>query len=299
MEKEKIKIKILGASFAHRRGQNTAWLVNYALKAAENFGEKISEIADIETEFIDLSRKNVKRCLGCVRMFCIPGPYKGENISRVGCPIKDDYVATEFKQKLGEADGYIFGSPVFNGTYTSLFKTVMERTVAMTWDGIINDSGKRGYSYLNNKPAGFVAVATWFGQELALMDMNRYVQGMDILPVTWLQGARSISGPPFGKFPYEDDGKEIGAKKDRMGQWTTILTGRRVAEIAVMIKLARRELGKIYDREFMQWFHPPHGGESWAWKRLKPEDEKYLQEWKAGADYETATLKKARKKGGA
>ena len=292
---EKVKVKILGVSLAHRRGQNTAWLVNYALKAAEKFGRRISKIADIETEFVDLSRKNIKRCLGCTKMFCVPPPYKGENITRVGCPIKDDYLATEFKQKVAEADGFIFGCPVFTGTYTSLWKIVFERLVFFTWDGYINESGKRGYSILNNKPAGTVTVATWMGQELALQDMNRMIQGMDTLPVTWLQGGRAISGPPYGPWPFEDGGKEIAAKKDRYGQYSTIMAGRRVAEVAVMIKLARRDLGELYDTEFMQWFHPPQGDESWAWKHLDPEDEEFMQNWKAGADYETKTVRKSGK----
>lgn len=282
---EKVKVKILGVSFAHRRGQNTAWLVQYALKAAEKFGRKIGTVADIETEFVDVADKEIKPCRGCTKLFCIPNPYKGENIVRKGCIIKDDYLATVLKPKIGEADGFVFGAPVFTGTYTSKFKVAFERITGYTWDGVINDTGKRGYSYLNNKPAACVTVATWMGQDLTLQDMNRLLQGTDMLPVSWLMGGRATSGPPFGPFPYEDDGKEIGVKKDRMGQWTTLMAGRRVAEITVMIKLARRDLGEIYDREFMQWFHPPHGDESWAWKRLDPEDEKFMQNWKAGGKY--------------
>lgn len=291
---EKVKIKILGASFAHRRGQNTAWLVNYALKATETFGRKISNLVDIETEFVDMSRKKIKQCLGCTKLFCVPTPYKGENITRVGCPIKDDYLATDFLKKLHEADGFIFGSPVFTGTYTSLWKLAFERMALFTWDGIINDTGKRGYSPFNNKPAGTITVSTWMGTEVALADMNRMIQGMDMIPVSWLQGGAATSGPPYGPFPFEDNAKEIAVKKDRLGLWRTLMTGRRVAEIAVMMKLARRDLGEIYDKEFMQWFHPPHGGESWAWKTLDPQDQKFMDEWKAGADYETDSLKKAR-----
>jgi multimeric flavodoxin WrbA len=280
---DKVKVKILGVSFAHRKGQNTAWLVQFALKAAEKFGRKISPVADIETEFVDLGDKKITPCLGCTELPCVPLPYEGDKIVRKGCRIKNDFLATELKPKIGEADGFVFGAPVFTGTYTSKFKVAFERITGYTWDGYINDSGKRGYSFLNNKPAGCVTVATWSGQDLTLQDMNRLLQGTDMLPIAWLQGGRAVSGPPFGPFPYEDKGDEIAVKKDRLGQWTTLMTGRRVAEIAVMMALARRDLGEIYDREFMQWFHPPHGDESWAWKRLDPADAKFMDEMKPPA----------------
>lgn len=64
-------MKILGISCAHRSGRNTAWLVLYALKAAEKFGRRISEIANIETEFVDLAHKEIKQCRNCQR-FCLP-----------------------------------------------------------------------------------------------------------------------------------------------------------------------------------------------------------------------------------
>ena len=55
---EKVRVKILGLSCGHRKGRNTAWLVQYALKAAEKFGRLITEVADMETEFIDLADKD-------------------------------------------------------------------------------------------------------------------------------------------------------------------------------------------------------------------------------------------------
>ena len=54
---EKVRIKILGISCAHRRARNTTWLTLYSLKAAERFGREISQVADIETEIIDLADK--------------------------------------------------------------------------------------------------------------------------------------------------------------------------------------------------------------------------------------------------
>ena len=56
------------------------------------------------------------------------------------------------------------------------------------------------------------------------------------------------------------------------------LVGRRVAEMALMFKLARQEIGELYDKEFMHHLHPPHGQHSWSWHRLDKEDESYMRD---------------------
>ncbi len=124
----KYRVKILGISFAHREGMNTAWMVQYALKAAEEFGRRVSQVADIETEFIDLASKGKKitPCLGCGHR-C--------QMTERGCIIKNDYMARELIPKLAEADGFIWGVPTFNLTVTSKFKIFEERVCGPLWKG--------------------------------------------------------------------------------------------------------------------------------------------------------------------
>lgn len=272
MKMEKVKAKIIGMSFAHRKGRNTAFLVLYALKAAEKFGRRISEVAEIETEFIDSAGQPLEQCMGCDdrhEMTNLGDSYKGhpESPREFGCRIKDDFMARVILPKIAEGDGFIFGSPVHSLGVSGRFKTFTDRMTHAIW---------HGHTY--GKPAGVVTVATLpFGaQELALRDMNTFVQGCEMIPVSWLMGAPGISGPPYGPAPSKDNKRELGVKKDRYAQWLCIVAGRRVAEFAVMRKLAMRGLGEIYEREFMHRIHPPFGDEPWVWSHLDKKDEQYM-----------------------
>jgi multimeric flavodoxin WrbA len=270
---DRIRVKILGISCAHRRGRNTAWLVIYALKAAEKFGRRISEIADVDIEFVDLARKNIRACRNCQK-FCLPNrgmPWKGaRELSEYDCDCiqKDDYIR-ELVPKFAEADGFIFGSPVYTHSYTSQFRRLMERIAGVTlFQG-----------HISGKPAGAVTVATvpvFGGQEHCLHDMNTVFQAIEMIPVSWKLGAPGCSGYPFGPTPANDDGRAIGVRNDLEAKKLAVLVGRRVAEYAVMLRLAKLELGAIYTREFMQHYHPPHGDETWAWGRLDEEDKRFM-----------------------
>lgn len=268
---EKIKVKILGLSCGHRKDRNTAWLVQYGLKAAEKFGRRISDRVDLETEFIDLWDKEIKPCLNCDERWEIPNggkPYKGNRPEPRGCIIKNDYLAKELWPKIAEADGFIFGSPVFTLSFSSKFRLLFERFVHGIWQG-----------YFTNKPAAVVAVATMpiGGQESCLADMNNCIRGVEMIPIAWGHGAPGVTGVPYGPLPGDDDGKIVSQKKHRYGNWLAVLGGRRVAEIATMLKMAKQELGDLYNKEFIQLYHPPHGDESWAWDDLDPEDREFMQ----------------------
>ena len=57
----------------------------------------------------------------------------------------------------------------------------------------------------------------------------------------------------------------------------SVMNARRVAEFALMIKLAKQEIGEdIYKREFYFVLHPPHGDAPWEWSRLDKEEEEYM-----------------------
>lgn len=265
---EKVKVRLLGLSMAHRKGRNTAWMVECALKGAEKFGRKVSDVADVETEFIDLAQKKVEICWECSGYPCRPALGEGGSISQdFGCPITDDYLALKVMPRVAEADGFIFGCPVYNGTCTSQFMIVMERLRAGIWKG-----------YFSNKPAGAVVTATMnlAGQESLLQQMNNVIRFLEMMPVAAGLGASSIAGLPYGPLAGEDDGKTIGVKNDKNARWQAVGVGRRVAEVAVMFGLAKQQLGKRYTEEFARYYAPPHGEDSWAWFDLDEEDDEYL-----------------------
>jgi len=248
---KKVEVKILGFNCASR-ARNTAWLVLYSLKAAEKFGRRVSEIADIKTGFFDMSKRDID-----------PWPYgdKGFEVA----PETDDYFAKKIMPQVRESDGFIFGSAVFNHSFTSRYIRLIERLTEAAWKG-----------YLTSKPAGCISVATMGkgGQDVTLSDMNSSLKGLGLIVVSWGNGVPSVSGPPFGPFAMDDDHKVIAAKKDEQARRLAVLLGRRIAEFAVIQKLAKRKLGNVFTKEFVQIYPRVHSDESWSWWELNKKDYK-------------------------
>ena len=91
--------KIVGIVGSPRRGRNSEFLVNEALKTAAEEGA--------ETELISLAGKEIKPCDACQRC-------RDKNVD---CHIQDD-LAPIFKKML-EADGIILATPVYVGSATA------------------------------------------------------------------------------------------------------------------------------------------------------------------------------------
>jgi multimeric flavodoxin WrbA len=267
----KVKVKILGLSLAHRKGRNTAWMVEYALKAAEKFGRRVGDVAEVKTEFMDLANKKIEMCWECPDYPCRPNNgadwKKGSGSDDFGCPIKDDYLAKKVMPKVAEADAFVLGCPVYTGTCTSLFITVMERFKAGIWKG-----------YFSNKPVGSITVGTMpiGGHESTLQQMNNVTRYLEMIPVQVGLGACGISGPPYGPLAADDDGKLIGIKNDKYSQWQCVCVGRRVAEVAVMFAISKKQLGKLYNDEFALYYTPPHGDIPRDWFSLDATEYEYM-----------------------
>ncbi len=268
---DKIKVKILGISAAHRPGMNTAWLVQYALKAAEKLGRKVKDKVDFETEFIDIADKHIEPCRNCEKYHITNQGYSYKGKPRppqLGCPIQDDYMAQVIMPKMKEAHGFIFGAPTYTISFTSKYRLFTERFSPLVWGG-----------NLTNKPAASVTVGEmpFGGQESCLLDMNKMIQAAEMIPVGWYMGGPGISGPPYGPAPADDDyDTRIGVKNDKFGRWLSLIAGRRVAEMTIMLELGKRDLGELGTSEFTQIHHPPRGDEPWGWTRLDEEDDKYM-----------------------
>ena len=115
-EGEEMK-KILAISGSYRKGRTIDTMIDKAVEGIR------SADASIEVEKIYLTDKNIEYCRGCMTCFG-SDPSK----SLADCVIEDDM--KELCKKLDEADGYIFGTPIFMGTITALMKTFCER---FTW----------------------------------------------------------------------------------------------------------------------------------------------------------------------
>lgn len=108
-------MKVYAINGSPRKNSNTAALLQKALE-----GVKASlKDKDVHTEIInlyDLKYTGCKSCFACKRL-------GGKSYGR--CAIKDDIY--EILEELSQADGLIFGSPVYFGNISGQLKSFLER----------------------------------------------------------------------------------------------------------------------------------------------------------------------------
>ncbi len=148
-------MKILGLSCSPRKQGNTVTLLEEALKGAQQEGA--------EAELYSVSGKKIEPCDGCW------------SCTKTGeCHVKDDMQG--LYDKLLEADGIIFGTPIYFHGMASQTKTIIDRTIAL---------GQPGRS-LANKVGGVVAVCGSLGLVSAVKDLYFYIVTRPMLPANFV-----------------------------------------------------------------------------------------------------------------
>lgn len=111
-------MKVLGICCSPRVRANTEFMLKQALEAAREDGA--------EVELMTLVRKSVLPCDGCL------------SCSKTKkCHIKDDM--PEIYSKLLEADGIIFGIPLYFGAVCAQAKALIDRTYVLWLDHSLKD----------------------------------------------------------------------------------------------------------------------------------------------------------------
>jgi len=200
-------VKLLGISGSPREGA-TAYAVREALAFAETLG-------DIETTFISLRGKDIKFCIHCD--YCVR--------EKQGCVFEDD--VSQIYPSMEEADAWILGTPVYQGTLSGQLKTVLDRCRAIV---------ARDMDALKDKVGAAVAVGgdRGGGQEPAILAIHAFYLANKMIPV---------SGGPFGAnlggtIWSQDKGAE-GAEQDETGMQSVRQTVRRLVELTQAIKRAQ------------------------------------------------------------
>ncbi len=106
-------MKVYGINGSPRKNNNTAILLKKALEGVK------SSVPDIETEIINLYDLSYTGCKSCFACKLISGKSYGK------CAVKDDLY--EVLEKLSQADGIIFGSPIYFGDVTGQLRSFLER----------------------------------------------------------------------------------------------------------------------------------------------------------------------------
>ncbi len=172
-------MKVLGIVCSPRKNGNTEILVKEALSSAHKLGA--------ETEMIKVSEVDIIPCDGC------------ETCEITGeCKIEDDMQG--IYAKLLQADGIIFGSPVYWWGVTTQAKIIMDRTFLFR-------KGRR----LRNKVAGAVVVARQVGASKAFSELHDFFGLHRMIP------ARSI-GPRSDEELDREWGGGVIAYADKPGE---------------------------------------------------------------------------------
>ena len=215
-----MKVKILGVSGSPRKG-NTEILVRESLKAAE-------EVGDVETEFIPLRGKKINPCLACYQ--CVD--------KKIVCIQKDDM--QEIYPKIMEADGIIIGTPVYMHTVSAQTKAFMDRITSLVKSKFYPEMPIR--VDFSKKVGGAIAVGfdRHGGIEHALATIIHFFLSIDMIVVSGYVPTSYIGGAAWtmGRSARELD----AVKYDDLGLEAARQVGRRVAEIAKLIKIGMEHL---------------------------------------------------------
>ncbi len=157
-------VRVLGIVCSPRNDGNTQTLVRKVLDSAEKEGAT--------TEMWTFINKTIQPCNHC-----------GSCIQTGECTIDDDM--QELYRKMIEADGIVFGSPVYYFSVSAQAKLVIDRTYAF----------RRPIWKLRGKVGGAVAVAGRRGQVSTLMVINNFFSSHGVLlPSLGVEGRASGKG---------------------------------------------------------------------------------------------------------
>jgi len=233
-----VEVKILGISGSPRHG-NTEIMVKEALKSAE-------ELPEVRTHFISLAEKTVKECKADYLCF------EKQDTSTPCLGITDDD-ANDILLQMRDSDGLIIGSPVYFGTVTSVLKALMDRSLALEGLGLA----------LRNKVGGVIACSMTRsgGVELVIRTLHNFFLLHDMVVVGI--GPERRTGKQSRPGVYPGVSSYFGAvgmqgwpevtsdrvperltavRQDVQGIITAKYLGKRVAEVAKVLKLGFREI---------------------------------------------------------
>jgi multimeric flavodoxin WrbA len=230
MEENKMSgIRILGIVGSPRKDGNTAKMVERALAGA-------SAVTGVETEVYELAGKKIHHCIGCYK--CLE---KGR------CVFEDDLY--EFGRKYMEADGIIWGAPVYHMSIPASMKALLDRFGNMLlcrYLGQLQDVPRF------NKVCGVLTngASNYGGQDFALsllinscLIMNGIVVSGDTIRDSYI-GAAAFTGQA------PDPLAKDNVVKDEKGLACAESVGKRVAEMARIVKAGMKILKNELPEEY-------------------------------------------------
>jgi multimeric flavodoxin WrbA len=180
---------ILGICGSGRKEGNTGALIETVLKEAGG-----------ESELVWLIDINLGYCTGCLRC-----AFEG------ACWQQDGMTA--LYQKLIDADAIVFGSPCYYGNVSGLFKSFMDRSIALGYMGVGKESDieMHGRKPLADKPAAIVSAVAGHGVDNVLKLMEGYA-GYAEMNIVGSLGAAAGMDDVRDKPEIMQQARDLGAK---------------------------------------------------------------------------------------
>jgi len=228
MNADDIKVKILGIVGTPIKKGNCQYMLEEALKVAEEEGR-------VETELVHLQDYRIEYCVGCegclqrvhklqkkIGFDIIPVPVKDYN-----CGIKDDMEVLH--KKMLEADGIILAAPVYIATVPGQVKTFIDRSRTF-----VHDYRLRG------KVAAAITVAFFrnAGEDTTLQVMALSLMAIGLTVVTF--GASTVSTKEGMGIPIRET--RFAVKEDWMGMAAVRSVSSQVAQSALQMKAGKLAL---------------------------------------------------------
>lgn len=189
-------MKVIGICGSPREESNTRFYLNEVLSELER--------QDVETEIVLLKDLNIQGCKGCYG--CVEAKK---------CVIEDDFSGVF--SKMMDADGILFGSPVYHASITSELKALLDRA-GFSGRWYSNEMKSTGESYqwegtaFSGKVIAPVTVARRAGQNFAFAQILLWATCNDCIVVGSNYWNVGVAGKG-GSVDAEGDEEGIGIMK--------------------------------------------------------------------------------------
>ncbi len=166
-------------------------LINGSPRKSGNTYTALSEIAEtlrsegIDSEIVWIGNKPVRGCIACGKC----------KVNDNGRCVFDDDVCNSISAKFAEADGFVFGSPVYYGQPAGALLSVMQRSFFSNG------------SQVQNKPAAVVAICRRGGATAAFQCLQMPLQMMN-MPVATSQYWNIAYGREEGQTAQDTEGMQ-------------------------------------------------------------------------------------------
>ena len=177
MTKRKNKMKVLLINGSPRKNGNTFTALSEIAKTLQTEG--------IDSEIVWIGNKPIRGCIAC-------GTCKTKNNGRC---VFDDDVCNSISTKFAEADGFVFGSPVYYGQPNGALLSIMQRAFFSNGANV------------QNKPAAVVTICRRGGATAAFEALQMPLQMMN-MPLATSQYWNIAYGREQGQVAEDTEGMQ-------------------------------------------------------------------------------------------